>query len=194
MSRSAVTRTTAAPGPTPSGTPLTRSPPAPSDIALAIGVEKLKDVGTPGLPVGGVTTPPRGTLQGVILSGGPGSFAVLATAYFAKYGLDFNTRQRDAGPHLCQEPLQRVSESQGAPAQGSDRSGDHRRSHSLPGRWACSTAAASATAARPPSLSGRRMPRSSGRTPSTSSPCRFAPRPESRRSGVPAPGTPLTSR
>jgi acetyl-CoA C-acetyltransferase len=62
-----------------------------SNIALAIGVEKLKDVGTPGLPVGGVTTPPRGTLQGVILSGGPGSFAVLATAYFAKYNLDFNT-------------------------------------------------------------------------------------------------------
>jgi acetyl-CoA C-acetyltransferase len=61
------------------------------DVALAIGVEKLKDVGTPGLPVGGVTTPPRGTLQGVILSGGPGSFAVLATAYFAKYNLDFNT-------------------------------------------------------------------------------------------------------
>lgn len=61
------------------------------DIALAIGVEKLKDVGTPGLPVGGVTTPPRNTFIYPILSGGPGSFAVLATAYFQKYGLDFQT-------------------------------------------------------------------------------------------------------
>jgi len=59
------------------------------DIALAIGVEKLKDVGTPGLPVGGVTTPPKGTLRVPITSGGPGNFALLATAYFAKYGLEF---------------------------------------------------------------------------------------------------------
>ena len=59
------------------------------DLALVVGVEKLKDVGTPGLPVGGVDTPPKSHFESPLLSGGPGSFALLATAYFAKYNIDY---------------------------------------------------------------------------------------------------------
>jgi len=55
------------------------------DIALALGVEKLKDVGYGGLPAGadnitvGDMTAPNGTA--------PGSFAQLASAYRAKYNI-----------------------------------------------------------------------------------------------------------
>ena len=58
------------------------------DIALALGVEKLKDVGYAGLPesgnlnmegtLGRFTTPARTA---------PGAYAMMATGYFAKYGL-----------------------------------------------------------------------------------------------------------
>jgi acetyl-CoA C-acetyltransferase len=56
------------------------------DIALALGVEKLKDIGYGGLPefkdvMGGAT---RWTAPNVTA---PGMFAIMATTYFAKYGL-----------------------------------------------------------------------------------------------------------
>ncbi len=54
------------------------------DICLAIGVEKLKDTGFGGLP--GVGLGPRAQLAEPNQSA-PGMFAVLATKYFAKYGL-----------------------------------------------------------------------------------------------------------
>ena len=54
------------------------------DICLAIGVEKLKDTGFGGLPMSGGA--PRGQLVMPNISA-PGSFALLATRYFAKYGL-----------------------------------------------------------------------------------------------------------
>jgi acetyl-CoA C-acetyltransferase len=56
------------------------------DIVLALGVEKLKDTGWMGL--GDVPFP--GTSRGIFGSqgfSGPSAFALLATAYFAKYGL-----------------------------------------------------------------------------------------------------------
>jgi acetyl-CoA C-acetyltransferase len=51
------------------------------DICLALGVEKLKDAGYGGLPVGGggVGVGPNATA--------PGMFAMMATRYFARYGL-----------------------------------------------------------------------------------------------------------
>ncbi len=51
------------------------------DICLALGVEKLKDTGYGGLPAGGggVGVGPNATA--------PGMFAMMATRYFAKYGL-----------------------------------------------------------------------------------------------------------
>jgi len=55
------------------------------DICLAIGVEKLKDTGFGGLPTGGALGP-RAQLASPNESA-PGMFAVLATKYFAKYGL-----------------------------------------------------------------------------------------------------------
>lgn len=56
-----------------------------SDIALALGVEKLKDTGYGGLP-----TRTKGTLNDLWMPYGsaPGSFAQLASAYRARHGTD----------------------------------------------------------------------------------------------------------
>jgi acetyl-CoA C-acetyltransferase len=56
-----------------------------ADIALALGVEKLKDTGYGGLPQRG-----RGALNDLFWPNlsAPGSFAQLATAYAAKHGAD----------------------------------------------------------------------------------------------------------
>ncbi len=61
------------------------------DIALAIGVEKLKDSGLSGLPTGG------GFSSGLGAGGGsvPAIFALLATTYFARYGLSY-----EEGKHM----------------------------------------------------------------------------------------------
>jgi acetyl-CoA C-acetyltransferase len=58
------------------------------DIALALGVEKLKDTGFSGLPNAGT----YGTMDFAIGSNwtAPGQFAQLATAYSAKYALPMN--------------------------------------------------------------------------------------------------------
>jgi len=55
-----------------------------ADIALAVGVEKLKDTGYGGLPVR-----TRGTLFDMVgvVGSAPGNFAQLATAYQAKHGV-----------------------------------------------------------------------------------------------------------
>ena len=55
------------------------------DIALAVGVEKLKDTGYAGLP-----ERTKGTFEDLYLpaSTAPGAFAQLAVAYAAKHGFD----------------------------------------------------------------------------------------------------------
>ena len=53
------------------------------DVAMAIGVEKLKDSGFSGLP--GIATPGDGTKAGLTA---PATFSLLAPAYAKKYGLD----------------------------------------------------------------------------------------------------------
>lgn len=55
------------------------------DVALAVGVEKLKDTGFGGLPVTGLGTHERHVAPA---TSGPGAFAQLAVAYQAKYGID----------------------------------------------------------------------------------------------------------
>ena len=61
------------------------------DIALAVGVEKLKDTGYPGLPERS-----KGTFDDLWLPNGtaPGAFAQLATAYSAKHKCDMNDLKR----------------------------------------------------------------------------------------------------
>jgi len=54
------------------------------DIALAIGVEKLKDTGYGGLPQLGAAPAAHLKMPNITA---PGSFALLATRYFAKYGI-----------------------------------------------------------------------------------------------------------
>ncbi len=64
------------------------------DIALALGVEKLKDTGYGGLP-----TANRGTMipQWWANATAPGSFAQLAPAYCAKHGVDAGDLKRAIG-------------------------------------------------------------------------------------------------
>jgi acetyl-CoA C-acetyltransferase len=54
------------------------------DVVLAIGFEKLKDMGYSGLPMG------AGVFDSHVHADvtGPGQFAMMATRYFARYGLD----------------------------------------------------------------------------------------------------------
>ena len=62
-----------------------------ADIVLVLGVEKLKDNGFSGLPDSEMVTGTNlteNTYRARTLTG-PGHFALLATAYFAKYGLSF---------------------------------------------------------------------------------------------------------
>jgi acetyl-CoA C-acetyltransferase len=61
------------------------------DIVLCIGVEKLKDTGISGL--GGAQPNPSHVLSPE--STAPGNFALLATTYFARYGLSF-----EEGKHM----------------------------------------------------------------------------------------------
>ena len=65
-----------------------------ADIALAVGVEKLKDTGYGGLPQRG-----RGALNSLYWANAsaPGSFAQLATAYQTKHGLDAADLKRAIG-------------------------------------------------------------------------------------------------
>ncbi len=67
------------------------------DIVLALGVEKLKDTGYGGLPGGAA----RGVMNFMIEANrtAPGSFAQLATAYCAKWGLSMD-RLKDAMAHI----------------------------------------------------------------------------------------------
>ena len=61
------------------------------DVALAVGVEKLKDTGYPGLPERS-----KGTFDDLWLPNGtaPGAFAQLATAYSAKHKTDMGDLKR----------------------------------------------------------------------------------------------------
>ncbi len=63
------------------------------DIALAIGVEKLKDIGYGGLPEFSTA---MGTLNQLWMANftAPGGFAMLATSYAAKYGIDMSEVKR----------------------------------------------------------------------------------------------------
>jgi acetyl-CoA C-acetyltransferase len=62
-----------------------------ADIALAVGVEKLKDTGYGGLPQRS-----RGALNSMVQANAsaPGNFAQLATAYVAKHGLEADDVKR----------------------------------------------------------------------------------------------------
>ncbi len=84
------------------------------DIALAMGVEKLKDTGFSGLP-----ERTKGTFEDLYLptSTAPGAFAQLASAYAGRYGyLDAGDAARH-GAHLGQEPRERHAQSESASAQ-----------------------------------------------------------------------------
>jgi acetyl-CoA C-acetyltransferase len=67
------------------------------DIALALGVEKLKDTGYGGLP----DSPAFGQMQAMIgpNATAPGMFAQLATAYSAKYGVPMD-KVKEAMAHI----------------------------------------------------------------------------------------------
>lgn len=66
------------------------------DIVLALGVEKLKDTGFAGLPIGGGGAYPR---IGGYNGSGPQSFAQLAPAYCKKYGIEMD-KVKEAMAHI----------------------------------------------------------------------------------------------
>lgn len=66
------------------------------DIVLAIGFEKLKDTGYPGLPAGGGGS---FTVIGGFAGTGPGMFALLAPAYSRKYRIEMD-KIKDAMAHI----------------------------------------------------------------------------------------------
>jgi acetyl-CoA C-acetyltransferase len=63
------------------------------DIALAVGIEKLKDMGISGLP----SRAPVGTPNLITDISGPGMFAMLGTRYFHRYGLSPQEGKRMLG-------------------------------------------------------------------------------------------------
>jgi len=65
-----------------------------ADIAMAVGVEKLKDTGYGGLPVRS-----RGTMFDMIgvVGSAPGNFAQLASAYQARHGISYEDLKRAMG-------------------------------------------------------------------------------------------------
>ena len=89
-----------------------------ADIALALGVEKLKDTGYGGLPQRG-----RGALNDLFWPNlsAPGSFAQLATAYRRQARCRQGRPEARHGAHLGEEPRQRRQEPEGAPAQPDHR-------------------------------------------------------------------------
>ena len=90
------------------------------DIALALGVEKLKDTGYGGLPQRS-----RGALNDLYWSNmsAPGSFAQLATAYQAQaWGVTRGPQASD-GPHFGEESRQRREEPEGPPEKRSTKTG-----------------------------------------------------------------------
>ena len=113
-SRSPGSRTCAPPAPRPCATPATRWPRGAYDVAMAIGVEKLKDSGFSGLvvldPANDGTarpTPPRRPRS-----------RLLAPAYANKYGVDERRAEGGADPHRLEEPPQRRPQPPGPVPQG----------------------------------------------------------------------------
>ena len=77
------------------------------DIVLAVGAEKLKDTGYSGLP----QTRPVATWSYRITTQTPAAgFAMMATGYFAKYGLSFEEGKRLLAQDRRQEPSQRLAQ------------------------------------------------------------------------------------
>ena len=89
------------------------------DIAMAIGVEKLKDSGFSGLVVDSVAS--DGTAATVTA---PASFSLLAPAYAKKYGVDRHGAEGGAHPHRLEEPQERRAQPPCAVPQGGLQ-GDH---------------------------------------------------------------------
>ena len=85
-----------------------------ADIALAMGVEKLKDTGYGGLPQRG-----RGPLNDMTNpnASAPGSFAQLAAAYRAKHNVDAKDLKQAMAHISVKSHDNGVAQPQGAPAQ-----------------------------------------------------------------------------
>jgi acetyl-CoA C-acetyltransferase len=84
------------------------------DIALAMGVEKLKDTGFAGLP-----ERTKGTFEDLWQPGftPPGAFAQLASAYAARHGYPMDELKRAMAHISWKSPRERRGEPEGASAQ-----------------------------------------------------------------------------
>ena len=107
------------------------------DMAMAVGVEKLKDSGFSGLV--GTSLPGDGTLPETTA---PARFSLLAPAYAKKYGVDDAEIEGRAHPHRVEEPLQRGPEPARPVPQGGFEGRHRQRRRPSPGCWESSTARA----------------------------------------------------
>ena len=123
------------------------------DMAMAIGVEKLKDSGFSGLVVRSV--PNDGTIPETTA---PARFSLLAPAYAKQVRRRRGRAEGRPDPHRLEEPLQRSPQHPGpvpqGGLQGDDRQGGSDRRHAR----ASSTAPGCRTARPRPSWSGPRTP------------------------------------
>ena len=141
------------------------------DVVLAVGAEKLKDTGYSGLP----QTRPVATWSYRLTTQTPAAgFAMMATAYFAKYGLDYDEGKRPPRADRRQEPPQRVAQPQGAlPARDHAGAGRQRADDRLAARALRLLRRERRRGGRH-HHPGRPGEEASGRTPSTSRPRRSA--------------------
>ena len=105
-----------------------------ADVALALGVEKLKDTGYGGLPQRG-----RGPLNDMTNpnASAPGSFAQLAAAYRAKHNIEPKDLKQAHGAHLGQEPRQRLAATPRRTCATRSPSTPCSTRPPSPSRWAC---------------------------------------------------------
>ena len=97
------------------------------DVAMAVGVEKVKDSGYQGLNA--FPIPSDGTTRTLTAAG---SFSMVAPAYAEKYGVPDGPAQAHAGPHRVEEPPQRRPQPPGPVPAGDERRPDLR--HAQRGR------------------------------------------------------------
>ncbi len=90
------------------------------DFALAMGVEKLKDIGYGGLPEFSSAMGTTNSLWFPNLTA-PGGFAMLATGYAAKYGIDIMDVKRAMAHVSVKSHANGRQESQGASEKAGDR-------------------------------------------------------------------------
>ncbi len=98
------------------------------DLVLAVGFEKLKDVGFGGMATAGAPGMVY-PMYAAEFGAAPGRYALAATAYFREVGPDQGRGQEDPGQDIGEEPSQWRPEPEGHAAPGDHRGTGDERPH-----------------------------------------------------------------